>query len=586
MDAEKSLDKATTKYHCIVSGKQMLTPCDGCENPKGCLSRAMQYKENEEMDDMEEKAIVKISEDGDVMSCAKKLDAKECGYKAGSKVCAACGAMAVTTKVDISKKANMPDDEMDEMNEDAMEETVTAARAKRRRQMGSDSAEMDEDDMGDEMEDEDDEDMEKGWMMKPRRRSRERAMSSLGMKSDSITDIDNAFICQLERKVFDGNQNVCSNCPGGCAAEDGMPGLIDVEGMALEMFGGKVLWSGYVDQDDVFVIDLLAKDGRAVEIIAEGESGEIQNIHRLNPALFDSPFGKKALDPNFQVEFIDIKTAEGIAVKALEEHVGTTGKVLQADSEIFEGHDAYVFEIEANNRKQYDMYVSLDGTVLGYDELDATEVEEIEAEAAEIALKRAYSDERREELASEGMALPDGSYPIVDETDLRNAIQAYGRAKDKEKAKAHIMKRARALGKEDLIPENWMEKADPAILDALAELAELELKTAYSAEELDVLVKEAVAMPDGSMPIKTVDDLRKAIAAYPRAADKEKAKLHIMKRAMDLDQTDMIPMDWVPEKIQKKYRDEEKKKSEVDEFAASLLEFEMLAAEHNLDDQS
>jgi hypothetical protein len=72
--------------------------------------------------------------------------------------------------------------------------------------------------------------------------------------------------------------------------------------------------------------------------------------------------------------------------------------------------------------------------------------------------KGMYSDEERMKLAEEGMALPDGSYPIKNVEDLKNAIQAYGRAKDKEKAKAHIMKRAKELKAEDLIPENWNEE--------------------------------------------------------------------------------------------------------------------------------
>lgn len=68
---------------------------------------------------------------------------------------------------------------------------------------------------------------------------------------------------------------------------------------------------------------------------------------------------------------------------------------------------------------------------------------------------REYSQEERERLASEGKAMPDGSYPIVDREDLENAIQAIGRAKDPEATKRHIKKRARALGLEELIPEGW-----------------------------------------------------------------------------------------------------------------------------------
>lgn len=68
---------------------------------------------------------------------------------------------------------------------------------------------------------------------------------------------------------------------------------------------------------------------------------------------------------------------------------------------------------------------------------------------------REFSQEERERLAGEGKAMPDGSFPIVDREDLENAIQAIGRAKDPDAAKRHIKKRARALGLEELIPEQW-----------------------------------------------------------------------------------------------------------------------------------
>ena len=69
--------------------------------------------------------------------------------------------------------------------------------------------------------------------------------------------------------------------------------------------------------------------------------------------------------------------------------------------------------------------------------------------------ERKFSEEKREELAKEGEALPDGSFPIASLQDLKNAIKAHGRAKDIAKAKRHIKKRAKALGHEDLIPEKW-----------------------------------------------------------------------------------------------------------------------------------
>tara|TARA_R110001632_G_scaffold26889_3_gene72411 strand:+ start:160 stop:717 length:558 start_codon:yes stop_codon:yes gene_type:complete len=68
-------------------------------------------------------------------------------------------------------------------------------------------------------------------------------------------------------------------------------------------------------------------------------------------------------------------------------------------------------------------------------------------------ITEAYSDEQRKELADKGLALSDGSFPIKDLKDLKNAIQAYGRAKDQARAAKFIVKRAKALGAEDLIPD-------------------------------------------------------------------------------------------------------------------------------------
>lgn len=86
------------------------------------------------------------------------------------------------------------------------------------------------------------------------------------------------------------------------------------------------------------------------------------------------------------------------------------------------------------------------------------EVKRMDREADAVAGEfRDYSPEEREKLAGQGQAMPDGSYPIADEEDLKNAIQAYGRASNPEEVKAHIEKRARELDLEDLLPESWDE---------------------------------------------------------------------------------------------------------------------------------
>ena len=64
-----------------------------------------------------------------------------------------------------------------------------------------------------------------------------------------------------------------------------------------------------------------------------------------------------------------------------------------------------------------------------------------------------YDTEARKKMAEKGFALADGSFPIANLEDLKNAIQAYGRAKDQAKAAKFIVKRAKALGAEDLVPD-------------------------------------------------------------------------------------------------------------------------------------
>jgi hypothetical protein len=69
--------------------------------------------------------------------------------------------------------------------------------------------------------------------------------------------------------------------------------------------------------------------------------------------------------------------------------------------------------------------------------------------------KKDYTAAQRKRMAQNGEAMDDGSFPIANANDLRNAIQSVGRAADYEAAKRHIMRRAKALRREDLLPEDW-----------------------------------------------------------------------------------------------------------------------------------
>ena len=88
----------------------------------------------------------------------------------------------------------------------------------------------------------------------------------------------------------------------------------------------------------------------------------------------------------------------------------------------------------------------------------------------------------RKKLAAEKKAMPDGSFPIRNVEDLKNAIKSYGLAKDSRKAavKRHIMRRARGLDSPDLIPDTW--KSNSAEL--AAETEDLKSRVAAAAAPL------------------------------------------------------------------------------------------------------
>ena len=100
----------------------------------------------------------------------------------------------------------------------------------------------------------------------------------------------------------------------------------------------------------------------------------------------------------------------------------------------------------------------------------AADMRERALTAAAVAELAKISEKERAELAEEGKALSDGAYPIRNVEDLKNAIQAYGRAKPSERSEVrkHIIKRARQLKKSNLIPEKWMTAASAEVESMVA----------------------------------------------------------------------------------------------------------------------
>ena len=123
-------------------------------------------------------------------------------------------------------------------------------------------------------------------MLATRKKMREQKLQNMGFKSADIDE--HTFLCAFERKVYGGGAGVCASCPGGCAAEGSLPGLLDIEAIAEDTFGGKVLDSGYSDEADLFVIDLERKDGKPIEIFFDGESAECLGWHLLEDSAMNA----------------------------------------------------------------------------------------------------------------------------------------------------------------------------------------------------------------------------------------------------------------------------------------------------------
>jgi len=146
------------------------------------------------------------------------------------------------------------------------------------------------------------------------------------------------------------------------------------------------------------------------------------------------------------------------------------------------------------------------------------------AEAADL-LKGDFTAAQRRKMAASGEAMPDGSYPIPSKAYLRKAIRAVGRGSgDHNAIRRHILKRARALGLESMVPENW--QADGSVKDtdaAKALLADL--------ADLGFTPEAALGKADddgaGAPPAQDVEDAKSAISIIAKLIVSEAQSLAV-----------------------------------------------------------
>lgn len=178
------------------------------------------------------------------------------------------------------------------------------------------------------------------------------------------------------------------------------------------------------------------------EILINKRKVDNANEKRSNPA-FAALIGSKQKDWK--------EVALGVLTKAAMNDFGEAEETFEkAESEELEQAEDLLLKGEAED----------DGVDYTKDEPKDEDDEFSKAEELLLGdiIKADFSEKERKKLAKKKEAMPDGSYPIRNASDLSNAIQAFGRAKDPAKTKAWIKKRAKALGKEDMLPDTW--KAD------------------------------------------------------------------------------------------------------------------------------
>jgi hypothetical protein len=164
---------------------------------------------------------------------------------------------------------------------------------------------------------------------------------------------------------------------------------------------------------------------------------------------------------------------------------------------------------------------------------------DLDADDDREADKREVSAAQREKDAEEGVAMPDGSYPIRSAKDVENAVRDYYRSGKKPDVKAHIIARAKAIGAKSALPADWTEASDKAAAlsgtphapDALAKAA---VALTHAALKLERAAEENVRLRKALDDLKPVlADMKKRISALEAQPLPAKAALRSVAKTAD-----------------------------------------------------
>ena len=342
----RAKDPEATKDHIKKRAAALklenLIPDNWNDSEEGMDDSKSEDEDVDHKDDVveDEKAVVRVSDMGEVKACAKG-DTAGCGYKKGDKVCGKCGAMAVMTKAAGDGDVGVGMER--EMDEETPDEDQALARSgkKPKKPLAGVTGDSTEEEI---------------VRQTARKKMRTDRMNKIGVKDAS----DDHFMCAFDRKVLAPESPACEGCKGGCFAVKGGVDILEVEAIAEQQYDAEVVDSGYSDIFDRFVVDLRKKDGELIEAFYDG-SGKDRGWQPIEEDAI--AFADDAISPD---EAIDI--AEGFI----------EGKSLTITVSSYEGGMSYCVELEGKDGYSYDVFVDpIEGKVLGADqwEYSTTSVE-------------------------------------------------------------------------------------------------------------------------------------------------------------------------------------------------------------------
>src|ERR1700738_572083 len=126
-----------------------------------------------------------------------------------------------------------------------------------------------------------------------------------------------------------------------------------------------------------------------------------------------------------------------------------------------------------------------------------------QAHAKVVLMKRDFSASERRSDAKSGAAMPDGSFQIENAEDVANARRLAGKAKDPAAARAHIARRAKALGlsklESNMTDEEIQKAMEAPVAEAKVEFDAMKKRADDAEAELAALkaAKPKDGEPDG-----------------------------------------------------------------------------------------